>query len=308
MSEVNLETQSVTTQQAKNDSPTKKELSEQEQWTEIIRPETPWWDLKLRELYRYRDLVRIFVWRDFIAAYKQTILGPLWHFINPFASSIINTLVFGTIAQIPMEGLPPFLFQFTSMMLWSYFVRCFNTTQNTFLSNAGIFSKVYFPRLAVPVSGAISALFQFGILFIFYIGLVIFFRYKGVAINFHWLYFALLPVWLLLFAMTALGLGAIVAALTTKYRDLSLFVGYGLSLLMYISAVVFPVSAVPEKFQTYVHFNPIVPLMELGRYALLGVGTVTLAGVVKSLVFAIVIFLIGVAMFNRAERTFIDSV
>jgi lipopolysaccharide transport system permease protein len=280
----------------------------QEQWTEIIRPETPWWNLKLGELYRYRDLVRIFVWRDFVAVYKQTLLGPLWHFINPFISTIINTIVFGAIAQIPMEGVPPFLFQFTSMMFWSYFTRCFNAAQNTFLGNANIFSKVYFPRLAVPVSGAISALLQFGILFTFYLLCMGWYIRQGEPIVINWLFFLLTPIWLFLFAMTAMGLGAIVASLTTKYRDLNLFVGYGLSLLMYISAVVFPLSAVPEGFQRYVNLNPIVPLMELGRYALLGVGEVSLTGLLISTGFAFVIFFVGVAMFNRAERTFIDSV
>jgi len=280
----------------------------EENWTEIIRPDTPWWDLKLDELYRYRDLVRIFVWRDFVAAYKQTLLGPMWHFINPFASTIINTIVFGTIAQIPMEGIPPFLFQFTSIMFWSYFVRCFNAAQSTFLSNTGIFSKVYFPRLAVPVSGAISALFQFGILFIFYLLSIGWYAWQGVLISINWLFLVLLPVWLFLFALTAMGLGAIIASLTTKYRDLNLFVGYGLSLLMYISAVVFPLSAVPDSLKRYVNLNPIVPLMELGRHALLGVGQISIVGLAKSAGFAVLIFLLGVVMFNRTERTFIDSV
>jgi lipopolysaccharide transport system permease protein len=194
------------------------------------------------------------------------------------------------------------------MMFWSYFTRCFNAAQNTFLGNANIFSKVYFPRLAVPVSGAISALLQFGILFTFYLLCMGWYIRQGEPIVINWLFFLLTPIWLFLFAMTAMGLGAIVASLTTKYRDLNLFVGYGLSLLMYISAVVFPLSAVPEGFQRYVNLNPIVPLMELGRYALLGVGEVSLTGLLISTGFAFVIFFVGVAMFNRAERTFIDSV
>jgi lipopolysaccharide transport system permease protein len=280
----------------------------QEQWTEIIRPETPWWDLKLGELHRYRDLVRIFVWRDFVAAYKQTLLGPMWHFINPFASTIINTIVFGAIAQIPMEGIPPFLFQFTSMMLWSYFTRCFNAAQNTFLSNAGIFSKVYFPRLAVPVSGAISALLQFGILFIFYLLSLGWYIWRGEQVSVDISMLVFFPIAMLCLALSGMGLGAIVAALTTKYRDLNLFVGYGLSLLMYGSAVVYPLSALPESIKKYAVFNPLIPIMELGRSGLLGVGNPSAVSIFISLAVSVLVFLVGVAMFNRAERTFIDSV
>lgn len=280
----------------------------QEYWTEIIRPETPWWNLKLGELYRYRDLVRIFVWRDFVAAYKQTLLGPLWHFINPFASTIINTIVFGAIAQIPMEGVPPFLFQFTSTMIWSYFVRCFGAAQNTFLGNAGIFSKVYFPRLAVPVSGAISALLQFGILFIFYLLCMGWYSWRGEEVSIDLSMLVFFPVAMLCLALSGMGLGAIVAALTTKYRDLNLFVGYGLSLLMYSSAVVYPLSALPESIKQYAWFNPLIPIMELGRSGLLGIGNPSVSSVLISLGLSALLFLLGVAMFNRAERTFIDSV
>lgn len=279
-----------------------------EEWTEIIRPETPWWDLKLKELYRYRDLVRIFVWRDFVAAYKQTLLGPLWHFINPFVSTVINTIVFGAIAQIPMEGIPPFLFQFTSTMIWSYFVRCFGAAQNTFLNNAAIFSKVYFPRMAVPVSGAISALLQFGILFIFYLLCMVWYNWRGESIIPGWKMVLFFPVTMFCLALSGMGLGAIIAALTTKYRDLNLFVSYGLSLLMYASAVVYPLSALPEYIKKYAWLNPLIALMELGRSALLGVGSPTVSSVLASLLVSMVIFLVGIVMFNRAERTFIDSV
>ncbi|MCS7019636.1 MAG: ABC transporter permease [Cytophagales bacterium] len=286
----------------------KQQTDSEEHWTEIIRPETPWWDLKLKELYRYRDLVRIFVWRDFVAAYKQTLLGPLWHFINPFASTIINTIVFGAIAQIPMEGIPPFLFQFTSTMIWSYFVRCFGAAQNTFLSNSHIFSKVYFPRLAVPVSGAISALLQFGILFIFYLLCIGWYNWRGEAVGVDWRMLPFFPVTMLGLALSGMGLGAIVAALTTKYRDLNLFVGYGLSLLMYSSAVVYPLSALPDYIKQYAWLNPLIALMELGRSGLLGTGVPAIESVLLSVVISVLIFLIGLIMFNRAERTFIDTV
>ncbi|MCU0449164.1 MAG: ABC transporter permease [Bernardetiaceae bacterium] len=282
-----------------------------EQWTEVIKPHQPWYDLKLRELWRYRDLVRIFIWRDFVAAYKQTLLGPFWHVINPVLSILLYYILFSQVAQLSTNGTPPFLFQFGSFMCWTFFVRCFSVAQSTFLGNSGIFSKVYFPRLAVPVSGAISGLLQFGILFAGYAGIWLYQWNKGAQVEITgagvaWFF----P---LMFIMTIMGLGAgfVVAALTTKYRDLSLFVGYGISLLMYVSAVVYPASEMGRlapKYEAWFWYNPIVPLMEGLRFSILGTPTLHPSLIGYSAAFAVGLFLLGLVMFNRTERTFIDTV
>jgi lipopolysaccharide transport system permease protein len=280
-------------------------------WTEIIKPHNDWYDLKLRELWRYRDLVRIFVWRDFVAAYKQTLLGPLWHIINPVMSVLLYYLVFNNVANIPTDGVPPFLFQFGSYMCWTYFGRCFGAAQSTFLGNAGIFSKVYFPRLAVPISSAISSLLQFGILLAIFMGLWTYNRLNGAALPISWGGLALFPALLALVSLLGLGLGAVVAALTTKYRDLSHFLGYFMSLLMYASAVVFPFSyyqAQMPKYAGLLSYNPLIPVMEGFRYSLLGTPTLDLGQLGYTTAVAVVLFLVGLVMFNRTERTFIDTV
>ncbi len=278
-------------------------------WTEVISAETNLWDLKLGEVWRYRDLIRLFVWRDFISSYKQTILGPFWLILNPILSSIIYTIMFGVLANINMEGVPTFLFQLGSTACWGFIIRCFTTTQGTFTNNAGIFSKVYFPRLAVPIAGIFSNLIQFFILLFCYI----------IAFTFYKLYFnnpvtmnlngiLLMPVLLVISALFGLGLGAIAAAFTTKYRDFAVFLGYGLSLLMYASAVVYPLSFVPEKYRIYIAYNPIVHLMEAFRYALLNIGSVNVPALTYSAIFSLVVFAIGIMLFNRTERDFVDTV
>lgn len=281
---------------------------QQEQWTEIISGEHNWLDLKLREVWRYRDLIRLFVWRDFVAAYKQTLLGPLWHFINPLISTLIYTIIFGVIANIDMGGVPPFLFQLASVTFWGYFARCFSVTQITFLGNAGIFGKVYFPRLTVPIAGVISALIQLGIMLLIFFTAWLYYKFTGSNVYIESLGLFMLPILLLITSLMGMGLGAIIAALTTKYRDLNLFVSYGISLLMYASAVVYPLSAVPESFKIYVTINPISYLMEGFRYTFLGFGTLDTWGLLYSTGFAVVIFLIGIIAFNQTEKDFIDTV
>lgn len=281
---------------------------EQEQWTEIITSKHNWLDLKLKEVWRYRDLIRLFVWRDLVAAYKQTLLGPLWHFINPLVNTLIYTIIFGVIANIDMGGIPPFLFQLASITFWGYFARCFSVTQITFLGNAGIFGKVYFPRLTVPIAGVLSALIQLGIMLIIFFMAWSYYKFTGHNIHLAPLGLAIFPILLLITSMIGMGLGAIVAALTTKYRDLNLFVNYGLSLLMYASAVVYPISAIPESFKMYVTLNPISYLMESFRYTFLGLGSLDIWGLIYSGTISIVIFFIGTIAFNRTEKDFIDTV
>jgi lipopolysaccharide transport system permease protein len=286
-------------------------VQDEPQWTEVIKPQNHWLDFKFRELWRYRDLVRIFVWRDFVAAYKQTLLGPLWHVINPVMSVLLYYFVFNNVADIPTDGVPPFLFQFGSYMCWTYFGRCFGAAQSTFLGNAGIFSKVYFPRLAVPISSAISSVLQLGILLAIFMGLWIYNRLNGASLPISWTGILLFPYLMLVVSLIGLGLGSVVAALTTKYRDLSNFLGYAMSLLMYASAVVFPLSYYQAQMPKYVDllmYNPLVSIMEAFRFCLLGTPTLDWFQLLYATVVGIVLFLVGVIMFNRTERTFIDSV
>jgi lipopolysaccharide transport system permease protein len=282
---------------------------EEEEWTEVISSEMPWWNLKLKEVWRYRDLVKLFVWRDFIAAYKQTILGPVWLVLNPLISSVLYTIMFGIIANIDMEGVPALLFQLCSMTSWNFFLRNFSATQATFLGNAGIFSKVYFPRLTVPIASVISNMVQYAILMSIF--LVAFAAYKyvlGTNVQMNPLGLVCLPLLLLLSSVLGVGLGAIVAAFTTKYRDFGIFIGYAIQVLMYGSAVVYPLSFVQTPYKEWIVYNPVVTLLEGFRYAFLNIGSLDFGNLLYVSIWAIVAFLIGIVLFNRTERDFIDTV
>lgn len=283
----------------------------QEQWTEVITGEYKWFNLKLGEIWRYRDLIRIFVWRDFVAAYKQTLLGPLWHFINPLVSTILYTIVFGVIANIDMQGIPSFLFQLSSVTFWGYFARCFSVTQITFLGNAGIFGKVYFPRLTVPIAGIISSWIQLGIMFALMLSVWVYYSATGTPLQMNMIGLLCLPIFFLISTLLGMGMGAIVASITTKYRDISYFVGYGISLLMYASAVVYPFSAIIQQFEKYrvvLLLNPLTHVMEGFRYAFFNVGMFDWYWIFYSLGVSTFVFLIGVIAFNITEKDFIDTV
>lgn len=276
-------------------------------WITTIQPQAGWFDLRLRELWRYRDLVVLFVRRDFVAKYKQTILGPLWHFVKPLFTTLIFTVVFGKIAGISTDGLPQFLFYMAGTVTWSYFANCFTSTSNTFVSNAGIFGKVYFPRLAVPVSILISNLISFAIQFVFFLCFIGFYVLNGAPVKPNsWL--LLTPFLLLLMAGQGLGFGIMVSSLTTRYRDLTQVVSFGVSLLMYASPVIYPVSTVPAEYRWAILLNPITPVIETFRYGFLGAGTVEAAHLIYSSVFTAVVVFAGIVTFNRVERTFMDTV
>jgi lipopolysaccharide transport system permease protein len=290
-----------------------KEYPQKEQeWTETITAEGDWFDFKLKELWNYRDLISLFVWRDFIATYKQTLLGPAWHFFSPLLSTVVNTVIFGVIAGISSEGIPAFLFQLCSMMCWTFFAKSINAVQNTFSANAGIFGKVYFPRLAVPVSSWLSACIQFGIMMLLFVSCWIYYQFfteANLSINFVGLLF--LPAFLLIMTLHGFGIGAIIAAFSTKYRDLNNFIGYAISFLMYTSAVVYPMSDAYKRFGKYadvLSYNPIVPLMEACRNSLLNIGSVSINSLLYSLLVGMTIFFLGLVAFHRTERNFIDSV
>jgi lipopolysaccharide transport system permease protein len=272
----------------------------------------------LADLWRYRDLMWLFVKRDFAAAYKQTILGPLWHFIKPMLTTAISVLLFNVVARIPTEGNHPVLFQMSGIIIWNYFAACFTSTSNTFLANAGIYSKVYFPRLVSPLSVIISQLVQFGIQLLLLFSVMTFFYIKSGPCVFancqlnlaNWP--LILPVIAIMAAM-GLGLGIIISSLTTKYRDLTVLVGFGVQLLMYLSAVNYPLSALQGLGNRFawlplaIKYNPLAALVESFRNAMLG-GEIPWWGLGYSGLWAIVLLLIGTWMFSKVERTFMDTV
>ncbi len=284
-------------------------MPDQNEWTEVIRPRTSLLDLKLAELWKYRDLIVIFARRDIISSYKQTILGPLWFVIQPIITSLLFTVVFGGIANIDTEGVDAFLFFLASNICWSYFSSSLNGNANIFVNNAGIFGKVYFPRLAAPIATTLSNFFRLIIQLILFIVIYLFYYFVKDDISVHPnIQLLLVPYLLLLMTFLGLGMGIIVSSLTTKYRDFSNLMGFGVTLLMYISAVIFPVSSLPEKYKFYIQFNPMAAIMESFRYAFFGQGSYDFFHLIYSTVFALVIFFAGLIIFNRVEKNFMDTV
>lgn len=278
-----------------------------EEWDIIIRPQRNWWDLRLGELWRYRDLIQLLVWRDFVAVYKQTILGPLWYLLQPIISTIVFTIIFDKVANLPTDGLPPFLFYMAGNTVWGYFSACLTSTSNTFTANAGIFGKVYFPRLSVPISNIISNLISFGIRFGVFVLFLLYFLIAGSDLHPNlWILF--LPVLLLIMAGMGLGLGIIISSLTTKYRDLQQLLGFGVQLLMYASPIIYPLSAAPANWRWLLLANPITPLIEIFRNAFLGTSSIDPLYLFYSAGFMIAVLLIGIFIFNRVENTFMDTV
>jgi len=281
--------------------------TQQQEWDLVITPRKKWYDLQLGDVWRYRDLIALFVRRDFVSRYKQTILGPLWLIIQPILNSLVFTVVFGNIARLSTDGLPPMLFYMSGTVLWSYFSNCLTGTSQTFIQNAHLFGKVYFPRLVMPISIVISAMINLAIQFALFMGFRTYFAASGAAISFtSWAW--TLPLLILLMAGLGLGLGIIVSSLTTKYRDLNYLVGFGVSLWMYATPVIYPVSSIPENWRWVALVNPITPIVETFRAGFLGQGTVSWARLGYSAAFMLVVLFIGAVIFNRVEKTFIDTV
>jgi lipopolysaccharide transport system permease protein len=283
------------------------ELLTDENWDLIITPRKKWWDLQLRDVWHYRDLIGLFVRRDFVSRYKQTILGPLWFIIQPLLTSLVFTVIFGNIAQLPTDGLPQMLFYMSGTIMWSYFSSCLTSTSTTFTSNAHLFGKVYFPRLVMPISIVISNLITFAIQFVFFLAYFAFFALRGSAVRFT-IWALALPLLVLLMAGLGLGFGIIISSLTTKYRDLQHLVGFGVSLWMYGTPVIYPVSSIPEQWRWVADVNPVTPIIETFRAGFLGAGDASWARLAYSFGFMLVVLLIGVVIFNRVEKTFIDTV
>ena len=279
-------------------------------WTLTITPHLGWFDLRLKELWSYRDLIGLFVRRDFVAVYKQTILGPLWFLIQPVMTTLIFTLIFGRVAKIPTDGVPPILFYLAGVTAWTYFANCLNKTSNTFVGNANIFGKVYFPRLAIPISVVISNLIAFGIQFLMFLGFVAYFYVfgsKGSVINPN-IWILSLPLLILQMGLLGLGFGIIISSLTTKYRDLVQLVAFGVQLWMYLTPIVYPMSQLPAKWQAIMAWNPMAPVVETFRYAFLGAGTVNLGHCATGFFTTLVVLFVGMSLFTRVEKDFMDTV
>jgi lipopolysaccharide transport system permease protein len=273
----------------------------------IILPHRGWFDWRLYQLWRYRDLISLFVWRDFVAVYKQTILGPVWHLLRPLITTLIFTIVFSRIAGLSTDGAPPFLFYMVGNVAWAYFANCLDNTSKTFVGNAGLLGKVYFHRLVIPLSLVISNLIAFGIQFSIMLVVMAVYAASGVDMDITaWV--LLTPVLLVILAGYALGGGIMICAMTTRYRDLSHLVTFGVQLLMYLTPVIYPASAVPERYRWAAQLNPLTPVFEVFRLGFLGVGTVTLAQLAASFAGMLAVLVAGMILFTRAERTFMDTV
>lgn len=278
-----------------------------EQWDLIIEGRSSLFDLKIREVWHYRDLLLMFVKRDFVSFYKQTVLGPVWFFIQPLFTTIIFTFVFGNLAKLSTDGLPQPLFYLAGITAWNYFADCITKTSTVFKDNSNIFGKVYFPRLIMPLSIVTSNLVRFGVQMLLFIGMMIY--YWAVGANFHITSaIFLFPVLVVMMALLGLGLGLIITAMTTKYRDLSFLVTFGVQLLMYITTVIYPLSAAPEKYRRLIELNPMTGMIEAFRYAFLGQGEFTAWSLGYSGLVTLVILILGIVIFNKTEKNFVDTV
>jgi lipopolysaccharide transport system permease protein len=284
-----------------------KSSEKEEQWTEVIEPKTGLLDLRLGEIWRYRDLIMMFVKRDFVANYKQTILGPIWFFLQPLLTTITFVLIFGRVAGISTDGLPMIAFYLAGVTIWNYFAETLNKTAAVFRDNAQMFGKVYFPRLTMPVSIVISNLIRFGIQFgLFLIAIAYYYFYKK-AINPN-IYMLLTPVLVLIMGLLGLGLGMMISALTNKYKDLIFLLTFGVQLAMYATPIIYPISEISEEYRGLAMANPMAPIVETFRFAYLGSGTFSWGYLMYSFVFSIIVLLLGTVIFNKVEKSFTDTV
>lgn len=285
-----------------------KELVTEEPFQTVISSKKKWLDFNLKEVWNYRDMIFLLVKRTFVSQYKQTILGPLWAIIQPLMTTVVFTIVFGNLAKLSTDGIPPFLFYMAGNIMWSYFAASFTGNAGTFTGNAGIMGKVYFPRIVMPISTIFSQMISFAIQFIFFVGFLIYFLVKGnteIAPNTMML---LTPLLILQMALLALGFGIIISSLTTKYRDLSMLIGFGTQLWMYATPIAYSIDYIPQKYMDLYMLNPVTPIITTFRYAFLGSGSFDLGYYLKSWVVTLIILVIGILLFNRVEKTFMDTV
>jgi lipopolysaccharide transport system permease protein len=280
---------------------------QEKKWSEIIKPKKGLFQLNFRELWDYRDLIYLFVRRDFVSKYKQTILGPLWFIIQPLLTTLMFVVVFGNIAGISTDGLPKILFYFSGLVGWNYFSISLTATSNVFVTNANIFGKVYFPRLSLPISIVISSLIQFFIQFIFLLLFIFYFSFNGFEFDFNYHLF-LLPLLIIVLAGLSLGFGIIISSLTTKYRDLTYLVTFGVQLFMYATPVIYPLSSLSGTYKYLIELNPLTSIIEAFRFIMLGVGDLDYFNLLYSALFMIITLFFGVIIFNKVEQSFMDTV
>ena len=285
-----------------------KNIDENEQWDLVIESKSSLLDVSWRDIWSYRDLLLMFVKRDVIVVYKQTVLGPIWYIAQPILTTIVYMFIFGKIANISTDGLPGILFYFSGIVVWNFFADSFNQTSGTFTQNAAIFGKVYFPRLITPLSKVISSFIKFTIQFVFFLCILFYYLWvgtEGLSPNSH-LFF--LPLYVLMMAGYGLGFGIIFTSLVTKYRDFTFLIAFGVQLVMYATPIIYPVSSVPDKYVTFIKANPLTSIVEGFRYGLMGTGQIDWTNLIYSLIFLVVLVLVGVVIFNRTEKSFIDTV
>jgi lipopolysaccharide transport system permease protein len=273
----------------------------------VIKPKNSLFDIDFKELWQYRDLFSMFVKRDIITQYKQTILGPLWFFIQPAITTIMYMVVFGGIANIPTDGLPQPLFYLAGIVCWQYFADCLNKTSSTFVSNQGIFGKVYFPRLIIPLSNVVSGLLRMGIQFAMFLIVYVYFLFQGVGVA-PTIYIFLLPLLVVMLAGLSLGFGILISSMTTKYRDLTLLFGFIVQLWMYATPIIYPLSTMSPKKQWIMALNPITSIVETFKYGTMGVGTFSWGQLAYSFSFMVLLLAIGIVVFNKVQRSFMDTV
>lgn len=287
-----------------------KEVHSAQQWDLIIKGHTTLFDVRFKEVWHYRDLLFLFVKRDFISFYKQTILGPLWFFIQPIFTTIVFSFVFGKLAAIGTDGLPHYLFYLSGITAWQYFSDCLTKTSTVFKDNASIFGKVYFPRLIMPLSIIVSNLIRFGVQLLLLLIMMVYFYLnpiEGTSFSISNAIF-FFPILVLLMALLGLGIGLIITAVTTKYKDLTFLVTFGVQLMMYGTTVIYPLSEVPLQFRKFIELNPMTGIIEGFRYAFLGKGEFSASSIGYSAIVTFVVLIIGILVFNKTEKNFVDTI
>lgn len=284
-----------------------KKLSENTKWDLVIKPKNSWFDIDIIEIWKYRELIYMFVKRDFVTFYKQTILGPLWYVIQPLFTTLVFTIIFGQIAKIPTDGLPPFLFYMAGNVTWAYFASSLQRTSDTFSTNAHIFGKVYFPRLTVPIAVVLVNFLQYIIQFILFLGFYFYFYLRGSDLVPN-IYLLTVPLLILQMAFLGFGMGILISSMTTKYKDLRFAMNFFVQLWMYATPIIYPLSQIPESVRGYYSLNPMVSIVEGFRYAFFGVSAIELENFVTSWLITVAVVVAGVLIFSRLERTFMDTV
>lgn len=282
-------------------------MSENEKWLKIMKPKSGLFDIDLSELVKKKDLIFLFVRREFVAKYKQTILGPAWAIIQPLLTTVVFTLIFGNIAGLSSNQVPNFIFYLSGTVIWGFFSGCFTNTANTFVTNREILSKVYFPRLVMPISTVLAQLISFFIQYVFMVAFVIYYCFIKVGVQPN-LYIAITPILLLQMGMLGLGFGVIISALTTKYRDLAMLITFGIQLWQYASPVAYDISIIPQRMMDIYMLNPVTPIIVIFRYAYLGIGAIDWFYYGLSWITTLVVLIIGIVLFSKVEKTFMDTI